>query len=209
MDSSEILISIIIPCWNSSNSITKAVHSVTNQLKKNYEIVIIDDASEDDTWQVLKKLHAQHNEIKIIRNKTNKGPSASRNYGIKISQGKFVGFLDSDDYFKSGFLSKVVESLRFCEADIVKFGILQTHHYGGRLRKKILASRSFYSDKKEEIIPEAVYLETLPILGFVTNGFYSSLFLKNYGILFEEDQRFAEDFFLILRHWKNVIPSNA
>lgn len=101
--SSEILISIIIPCWNSSKSITKAVHSVTNQLKKNYEIVIIDDASEDDTWQVLKKLNEQYNEIKIIRNKTNKGPSASRNYGIKISRGKFVGFLDSDDYFKSGF----------------------------------------------------------------------------------------------------------
>lgn len=206
MDSSEILISIIIPCWNSSKSIVKAVESITSQIAQNYEIIIIDDASEDGTWQVIKQLSRHNKRIKIFKNLINKGPSAVRNCGIKISRGKYIGFLDSDDYFITGFLKIAVESLRFCKADIVKFGILRQIHYGEAIKIKELSSSSFYSDKKEKIIERAIYLETLPVFGFVTNGFYQSSLLKENQILFEEDLRFAEDFFFnfeVLRKCKS------
>lgn len=87
------LISVIIPTYNRSNLVCEATDSVLNQTYKNYEIIVVDDGSTDNTKRVLEKYDSK---VRYIY-QNNKGCAEARNVGIKIAKGKYIAFLDSDD----------------------------------------------------------------------------------------------------------------
>lgn len=89
-------ISIIIPTFNRSQKLIRAVHSVLDQNFKNYEVIIVDDGSSDDTYEALTNYMPL---IRYIRHPVNRGVSAARNSGIKNSAAPWIAFLDSDDYW--------------------------------------------------------------------------------------------------------------
>ncbi len=89
------MISVIITTYNRSQFILRAIHSVLNQTIENYEIIVIDDGSTDDTSEVLASL-IQTKKIKYFYQQ-NKGVSAARNAGVQFSRGEYLSFLDSDD----------------------------------------------------------------------------------------------------------------
>jgi len=89
------LMSVIIPTYNRAGLINRALQSVLNQSYPNVEIVIVDDASTDDTERVIAELKLPN--TTYCKNKVNMGSQASRNIGIKLSRGQYINFLDSDD----------------------------------------------------------------------------------------------------------------
>ena len=89
------LVSVIIPVFNRAELIERTIDSVLTQSYRNIEIIIVDDASTDDTLSVVKKIDDPR--IKCIPLEQNSGPSTARNTGVKLAQGRFVAFLDSDD----------------------------------------------------------------------------------------------------------------
>ena len=91
------LVSIVIANYNKEKYIKKCIDSVLNQTYKNYEIIIVDDASTDRCVSIIKKI--KNDKIKLIINKKNMGIAYSRNRGIKLAKGKYLCFLDSDDYW--------------------------------------------------------------------------------------------------------------
>ena len=96
----EYLISIIIPAFNSSKTIERAIRSVINQQMSfgaSLEVIIIDDASEDNTLEIIKK-YQENPRFKILKNKTKKGVSYSCNKALKSSNGHYIFRLDSDDF---------------------------------------------------------------------------------------------------------------
>jgi teichuronic acid biosynthesis glycosyltransferase TuaG len=95
-------IDIIIPVYNSEKYIQNTVESVFNQTYKYWRLIIIDDASTDNTRRILFKLYQKYKNKKkiiILKNKVNKGQAFSRNLGLKYSQSTFIAFLDSDDFW--------------------------------------------------------------------------------------------------------------
>lgn len=100
------LLSIVIPCYNDYLHITTAVNSALQQTWEHKEIIIVDDGSSDRTKKVLNELEI--NGIKIIT-QNNQGPSAARNKGIDMANGKYILVLDSDDYFNAQFCQKAIE----------------------------------------------------------------------------------------------------
>lgn len=98
-------ISVIIPTYNRSKYVVKAIDSVLNQSFKDYEIIVIDDGSTDNTR---KTLEAYSNKIRYIYQE-NSGASAARNKGIRVANGKWLAFLDSDDEWRVDYLSKQIE----------------------------------------------------------------------------------------------------
>lgn len=96
-------VSVIIPFYNREKETVRAVKSVLNQTYKNFEIILVDDCSEEKI-DAVKELVKKHDNITLIRNKKNSGPSTSRNNGIKAATGDYIAFLDSDDEFKSNKL---------------------------------------------------------------------------------------------------------
>ncbi|MDO8728335.1 MAG: glycosyltransferase [bacterium] len=109
MGNRNIKISVIIPTYNRKNLVLEAIHSVLAQKPKNYEVIVVDDGSTDGTVKYLQSLKLP---IKIIA-KENGGVSSARNTGIKVAQGGYVAFLDSDDLWLPGILKSQLEFLEF------------------------------------------------------------------------------------------------
>lgn len=104
------LISVVIPTWNRANTIVRAVRSVLLQDYKDIEIIIIDDASTDNTFEVVSTI--LDSRIKYFRLEKNVGPAQARNMGIKYSSGKYIAFQDSDDYWEKSKLSIQMKSFQ-------------------------------------------------------------------------------------------------
>lgn len=112
--------SIIIPCYNSWLFMAQGLHSLEQQEFCDFEIVFIDDCSTDDTFTQLDNYRKNSTlEIQLFRNSKNCGPGESRNHGIKIAKGKYIAFLDSDDWYELNFLERMHEQVQMTGAEIV------------------------------------------------------------------------------------------
>ncbi|ANU27625.1 glycosyltransferase family 2 protein [Planococcus versutus] len=103
-------VSVIIPTYNRSELLIKAIGSLKNQSHQNMEIIIIDDFSTDDTAAVVKEMTDER--IIYLQHDTNKGGAAARNTGIRRATGDFIGFLDSDDQWLPEKLEKQLEKFK-------------------------------------------------------------------------------------------------
>lgn len=92
------LISVIMPAYNCASTLEFAANSVLNQQWKNLELIIVDDCSEDDTWQVMRKIAMQDPRVRILRNSVNCGPYVSKNRAVDIARGEYITGHDSDDW---------------------------------------------------------------------------------------------------------------
>lgn len=101
-------VSVIIPTYNRANSVQNAIESVISQDYRPLEIIVVDDASTDETSTIISKYKS--NEIEYIRLETNSGPATARNVGICIADGNYISFLDSDDEYLPGRIGKVVDA---------------------------------------------------------------------------------------------------
>lgn len=91
------LVSVVIPTFNSSNFIEETIRSVENQTYQNYEIIVVDDGSNDNTVDIVKNIILRNSRIRLFEIDHSGLPAFPRNYGIQKSTGEFVAFLDSDD----------------------------------------------------------------------------------------------------------------
>ena len=102
-------VDIIIPVYNSQKTIAKTIKSVFKQTYNNWTLIIIDDASTDDTIKIVEKICKKvKKKIIILKNNVNRGQAFSRNRGLKFSKSKFVTFLDSDDFWDKNKLKKQI-----------------------------------------------------------------------------------------------------
>ncbi len=120
-NSNSPLISVIIPVYNSERYLTKCLDSVGRQDFKNFEVIIIDDGSTDSSIEIIKEFTNKYLNFKYIQQE-NMGASAARNKGIKISKGKFISFIDSDDFVDKDFLKDMYKEALDKECDVVCCG---------------------------------------------------------------------------------------
>lgn len=109
-------VSIIIPTYNRENSLLKSVKSVLDQSYKNIEIIVVDDASVDNSEKIIKKIKDKR--IKYIKLTENKGAANARNVGIKKSTGEYIAFQDSDDVFKHSKIEVQLKNLKQNKSDL-------------------------------------------------------------------------------------------
>lgn len=121
-----MLVSIIIPNYNYANFLEICILSVLNQTHQNFEVIIIDDCSSDNSLQIANKF-VYDSRIKIFKNTQNYGVCYCRNKGIEESQGEYICFLDPDDYWLSSKLEKQLNAintqnsnLSFTDIDVLK-----------------------------------------------------------------------------------------
>ncbi|TKJ32795.1 MAG: hypothetical protein CEE38_22180 [Planctomycetes bacterium B3_Pla] len=120
-------VSVVIPTYNRANCIGRAIQSARRQTHKEIEIIVVDDGSTDNTEEIIKLIPDQR--IRYIRCETNSGSGAARNEGLKVAQGNYIAFLDSDDEWLPEKLARQVERMDaeppevgvcFCGARIFK-----------------------------------------------------------------------------------------
>ncbi|MGL4652164.1 glycosyltransferase family 2 protein [Cetobacterium sp.] len=93
----EILLSIIVPVYNVEKYLDKCITSILNQSFTNFEVILIDDCSTDNSREICKKYEKIDSRVKVIYSEKNLGQSEARNKGLDLAKGKYIGFVDSDD----------------------------------------------------------------------------------------------------------------
>ena len=158
-------LSVIIPVYNTQKYIKDCLDSVLGQYQRDdFEIIVVDDGSTDRTGAILDE-YKKYPEVRIIHQK-NGGLSNARNTGLECARGKYIFFLDSDDYLIPGYLSSMVEAAKRYDADIVQSGYQYLEK--GRLQPVEI-------EKEKEIISEYGRMCRLP--GFTCMKLYKySLF---------------------------------
>lgn len=106
------LVSVIIPTYNSEKYIAETLNSVLNQTYREIEIIIIDDCSKDNTFEIVKEYEKKYSNIVCLKQEQNKGVAEARNRGIKKSRGRYIAFLDSDDLWYEKKLEKQLKLMK-------------------------------------------------------------------------------------------------
>lgn len=101
------LISVVIAVYNAENTLKKCVDSILAQTYKDFEIILVNDCSKDGSFAICEDYSKHHDNIVTITNKNNMGVSVTRNNGIERSNGKYICFVDSDDYVEPDYLEKL------------------------------------------------------------------------------------------------------
>ncbi len=114
------MVSVIIPMYNSERYIESCVKSALNQTLKNIEIICVDDCSTDNTYNIVAELAKQDSRIRLAKlEKNSGGASEPRNFGMRISRGKYIGFLDSDDLYTKTAMEELVTIAEKFNADVI------------------------------------------------------------------------------------------
>lgn len=135
------MISIIVPVHNTEEYLEKCISSIRNQTHRDIEIILINDGSTDKSPEICDYHASLDNRITVIHKK-NGGVATARNDGLKIAQGKYVGFVDSDDYISENMYEEMYKSALAHDADIVESGIeritLSGHILASNYKNKVL-----------------------------------------------------------------------
>ena len=111
------MISIVVPMYNSINSIGRCLRSISSQTYTDIEMIVIDDGSTDNGNEVVSELSAKDQRIKYIR-QNNRGASSARNHGIEVSKGEYICFVDSDDNILPDYIESLYSCMEFSNSDI-------------------------------------------------------------------------------------------
>ena len=114
-------ISIIIPVYNSGEQLYDCVKSIQNSTYKHFEIIIVDDGSNDETAKICDNCSAECDNVKVYHTE-NKGVSAARNFGINQSKGDYITFVDSDDTVEPSMLMELLTACRLNNSEISIIG---------------------------------------------------------------------------------------
>lgn len=117
----QVKVSCIMPTHNRSDLLARALDSLFSQSLREIEIIVVDDASTDNTPDVIEQRMQMDQRLFAVRNDKNLGPAQSRNKGYRLAKGEYVIFLDSDDYFLNSMLEKAYALAKLYQSDLVVF----------------------------------------------------------------------------------------
>lgn len=184
-------ISIIVPIYNGEKYLHGCLKSLINQSYKNIEIILINDGSTDNTKVICEHYKQLDNRVKLI-NKNNEGVSRSRNIGIKEATGKYIGFVDCDDYISTDMYEKLKIAIDKSKADMSVCKYEQTMKiYESMLNKKNSKKYKFKIISAYNAI-ESIYTSN-DFAGYTWNKLYKKEIIDNNKIKFDENILIAED----------------
>ena len=160
-------LSFIVPVYNVAPYLRKCVDSLIAQDYEDYEIILVDDGSTDDSGTICDELAAAYENIRVIHQQ-NGGLSAARNAGLKAAEGEYICFVDSDDYWEENVLGGLMEQVEREKLDVLRFDYQNVRATdAGHLDARRLDYEVFepnktprYIDRKNEIVDGETYLNT-------------------------------------------------
>lgn len=128
-------ISVIIPVYNLSRWIEKCVKSVLEQTVSNIEIIVVDDGSKDDSYEIVKRIQEEHSEKIVLLSQKNSGQAAARNRAMDLARGEYIVFVDGDDYIEPTYLECLLKKIKNENLDCVVCGYERVDEKGNVLQK--------------------------------------------------------------------------
>lgn len=190
------MITIVVPVYKVEKYLDRCVESLRNQTLRDIEIILVDDGSPDACPQMCDAYAARDSRIRVVH-KTNGGLSSARNAGLKIANGAYVGFVDSDDDVEPDMYEKMLAVMKSENVDFVMSDYLRIPADGSPYLKTLNIRPGRYDKAalREEIFPSLIMGENVdygPLLS-VWHCLYRTDFLRSNGFCFDEQVRWSED----------------
>lgn len=186
------LVSVIVPVYNTKEYLIKCLESIINQTYTNLEIIIIDDGSNDGSYDICDKYLELDSRIKVIHN-TNRGVSVTRNIGIDIATGKYILFIDSDDWVEKNYIEVLYNNIQNSDISICSYYTVTKRNVN-----------IINDDKKIEKIDKIVGLKYLigneQYRGYLWNKLFKLDIIKNNNIKFKPDIYIYEDLLFVAEY---------
>ncbi len=193
--------SVIMPVYNSQKYLRRAIDSVLGQSFMELELILVDDCSIDDSLNILREYQKKDSRVIITRTKVNKGVANARNEGIKFVRGRYLTFVDSDDYIEKDLFYKVKEKIDYTGAQLIKYSIIEQYYDKKQKligKKEVCLNEEVFKtskDVKNAIIP----MEKLPLFGYLCNSFYDLETIPIDSWNFDEHMYVNEDFMMNIK----------
>lgn len=179
--------SIVMPTYGVEKYIEKAILSVQNQTYTDWELIVVDDCTPDQSAQIAAQMAKEDSRIRIVTHQENQGLSAARNTGLQEACGQYIWFMDPDDYVDEDLLATVYQSLQENPAKLVVFGLWEEYYEKDgtfSYRHAIAPKEAFYSNQ-ESLRRQMIYLEQATLYGYAWNKIYDLEYLRSLGLRFE------------------------
>lgn len=195
-------VSIIMPVYNKEKYLEKSIKSILNQTYKNFELIIINDGSTDNSSCICHKFAQEDSRIKVIDIENN-GVSNARNIGIKNANGQYIQFIDADDYITNNMLENLVNLARIYNPDVIVNGIEKVNEKNEFIGKIVPIFNGMTNiDKFMESF--AKVQKQTGIYGYVHNKFIRKSIIDNNNLLFDKNIWLAEDLDFCLDLYRNI-----
>lgn len=190
------IVTIVMPAFNVATHLDRSISSLINQTFADWELIVVDDCSTDNTVEVIKSWIARENRIRLIAHDVNTGPSAARNDGFRAALGQYIALLDADDAWHSERLLKMLDIAQSNNADLVidNLAFYDEHAEcvtGTAFTPSENISQVAFADVINSEHPEAKFR-----MGFL-KPIFRKQFLENHKIEYWTEVRLAEDFLLL------------
>ena len=193
----QLSLSIILPCYNVEKYIVECLDSIYNQdiEETEYEVICINDCSPDGTREILAEYQKKHTNLLLIDNERNLGLANSRNAGFNLAKGKYIWYIDSDDYIETNILGLLLQEVEINDLDVLNFEFIKFSDINDLQKDKI-------SDSSKDVIKGRDFIlsniEDWWKNGSVSRKIFKRSFLLHIGLRFS-DSRYLEDQIYSLR----------
>lgn len=192
-------VSIIMPVYNTEKFLIRCLNSIVNQTYKNFELICVDDKSQDNSLCILNEYARKYENIKVIANNENKGQGFCKNIGLEIAKGDYISFVDSDDFISLNFIEEMLFVAINEKADITMSNL--------RFETK---EKNKFNDKGLNTCSHKNLYKKLSAVrnGSCCDKIFSTRLIKKYQIFFPEGIFYEDnDFLLKTIYWSNKLST--
>lgn len=180
--------SIVMPVFRVEKYLERMISCVKNQTYQNWELILVDDCSDDNSGKLCDQFCQEDERIQVIHLTCNQGLSNARNKGMEQATGEYILFLDSDDWVECTLLQSVEQSLQKNQAQMVIYGLVEEYENKAGVfdyKKEINCETKFLTSQKQ-IYREVIQLEKKTLFGYAWNKAYELAWLRKYHLQFEK-----------------------
>lgn len=189
-----------MPVYNGEDYIKDTISYILNSSFKDFELVLVNDGSKDNSYNICKKIAAEDFRVKLI-DKTNGGIADARNFGVANAEGEYIAFCDQDDFIE---LKTILKLLNICREDIVFFSTVKDYGNYREICDNVKISTSYQGER--EIFDNCIWPMAYPTanignvsyFGHVWQAVYKNSIIKNCSIQFKSFVSIEDDFIFLL-----------
>ncbi len=202
VEQKRIKVSVILPVFNCERYLRQCLDSLATQTMMEFEVICVDDGSEDSSWEILSEYAAKDGRFTVIRTE-NGGAGAARNIGMKNACGEYLLFLDSDDYFEPQLLNEAYKCAEQNNADITVYRSKQYDNESGEVTPCLYSLRSDMLPKRDVFsVNDMEHSVFRSFMGWAWDKLYRRSFVLNNELLFQEQRTTNDMYFTYISLFK-------
>lgn len=192
----QVLVSVVIPVYNGEEWIETCLQSVLHQMTDDMEVIVVNDGSTDGSEHILQRMAEKDGRIRLFSQK-NSGVAAARNKALSMCRGKYIRFVDADDFLPDGSMNILLDKAQQNDSDLVIAGYTEIH---GKTKTKRNLKKSDETMPLNDILPHMNHWANSFFYGALWNKLFRGDVIREHGLQFMSGLQLGEDFAFVCNY---------